>query len=72
MTDLLASRAQQAEDKHRQQQLLKFQQDDMIRDQLVYAQRAEEREVRGVIGFDLFSVCLWFVVFDCFVVFLVR
>ncbi len=45
MTELLASRAQQAEDKHRQQQLLKFQQDDMIRDQLLYAQRAEEREV---------------------------
>jgi hypothetical protein len=58
MTELLASRAQQAEDKHRQQQLLKFQQDDMIRDQLLYAQRAEEREVGKRGGVLCFCVCL--------------
>lgn len=42
--ELLEARAKQAEDKQRQKQLLKLQQEDMVRDALMYSMKQEARE----------------------------
>ncbi len=50
MKELLESRARQAEDKVRRQQALRFEQEDMIRDQLQFSLRQEQREVSSDFG----------------------